>query len=132
MAARKTALRRSALMAAGAFVVYGGWAAYANHSYGLVTSLVSGVTQGTISFLVTAFMTLILETIFHSIGSKVLRFVVTALGAQAMVACATFTVHYIVGTPKIIVTMTPSFIVSSIYSVAYTTGMHLRDRRQRA
>src|ERR1700748_1802719 len=111
MAARKTALRRAALMSSGAFVVYGGWAAYANRSYGLGTCLVSAVTQGAISFLATAFMTLILEAIFRSIESKVLRFVVTAVGAQAVVVLPTFTAHYLMGTPEIILTMTPSFIV---------------------
>ena len=117
-------------MAVGAFIAYGGWAAYANHRYGLTTALVSALAQGTISFLVTAFMTLILEAIFYRFAAGALRFVVTAIGAQVVVALVTFTVHYVVGTPEIIVTMTPSFIVSSIYSVVYTTGMHIRDRRQ--
>lgn len=116
-------------MAAGAFLVYGGWAAYTNWEYGLTISLVSAFTQGTISFLVTAFLTLILEHIFHSIDSAALRFIVTALGAQTVVALMTFTAHYIVGTPEILITMAPSFVVSSIYCILYTTGLHIRDRQ---
>ena len=77
-------------MATGAFLVYGGWAAYTNWEYGFAISLVSAITQGTISFLVTAFLTLILEQIFQSIDSRVLRFIVTALGAQTVVALMTF------------------------------------------
>ena len=130
MTARSTALRRSAVMAAGAFVLYGGWAAYANRAYGLATAFKAAVTQGAISFLVTLFMTLILEFIFHSIGPKFLRFIVTAVGTQTVVAVMTFTVHYIVGTPEILVTMAPSFIVSSTYSILYTTGLHIRDRQR--
>lgn len=117
-------------MAVGAFIAYGGWAVYANYRHGLATSLVSALTQGIISFLVTAFMTLILEAIFYRFAAGALRIVVTAVGAQAAVALVTFTIHYVVGTPEIIVTMTPSFIVSSIYCVVYTTGMHIRDRRR--
>lgn len=116
-------------MATGAFLVYGGWAAYANWEYGLATWLLSAATQGTISFLITAFLTLILEHIFHSITSVVLRFLVTALGSQTVVALMTFTAHYIVGTPEILITMAPSFIVSTTYCILYTTGLHIRARQ---
>jgi hypothetical protein len=118
-------LGRSLLIAAGAFIVYSGWAVYANWEYGFHKCFVASLTQGTISFLSTAFMTMGMEEVFHRMDTGVLRFITTALGPQTMVAIITATSHYVVGTPEILVTMAPSLIIGTTFCILYTARMQV-------
>jgi hypothetical protein len=128
MTARREELRRSMIMAAIAFLAYGAWAAYANWDHGAAAYVPSALTQGVISFLVTAFLTLGMEAVFRRMRPGWARFGVTALGPQTGVAIATATAHYAVGTPEILTTMAPSLILGTLFCALYTAGLVARAR----
>ena len=57
-------LLRSALAGGAGFVVYGGWAVYANIEHGTTIGIRSGLVQGTYSLVLTFIMTLVTEWLF--------------------------------------------------------------------
>jgi hypothetical protein len=131
MSRRREELRRSLLIAAGSFVAYGSWAAFANWAHGPRVYVVSGLTQASISFVVTATLALGMEAVFRRLRSGLLRFVVTALGPQSAVAALTAAAHWAVGTPEILMTMAPSLIVGAVFCLLYTAGLEARARTPR-
>ncbi len=90
-----------------AFVAWGGWAFYVNRSSGLATGLISGVTQGTSSMIMTFVMIKAVTGIFRQFTNRVLRMILPTVITVGGAACFLVLVHTLVGTPKIFWTILP-------------------------
>lgn len=103
-----------------AFFVWGGWAFYANGAFGLTTRAISGLTQGISSFIITLVMIHVVTWIFNQISNKFLRSILPTLMTVGLTGSCLMLAHYLVGTPKIITTVTPG-LVSAFLFCLFTT-----------
>lgn len=116
-------LGRSFLAGFAGLIVYGGWAVYANASHGDTVALRAGVVQGSYSLLLTFVMTLATEGLYRA-----LSLVYGGLYWLMMIVCLSlfttaYGIHYLVGTPEILMTILPGFVIGSIYTLVYVLGL---------
>ena len=105
------------------FAAYGGWAVYANWSHGETIAYRSGLVQGSYSFVLTWVMTLVTEWLFRVIPATPFR-VVWLMGIVTPILFATaYGINYAAGTPEILMTITPGFIIGSTYTLVYVMGL---------
>jgi len=76
---RVQVVRRLAVLSAMAFVAYGGWAAWANHTHGASAALRAFLVQGTSSAFTTSVMGGAIERLRRPLG--------TSLGAKLLASC---------------------------------------------
>lgn len=112
-------LRSNLAHMAGGFALMGGWAAFAHADHSFSTQVRSGVTQG----LLTAFITLGLKRMVEAVATRLSGLV--GLIAPPILACAIsvsllFTMHSLVGTPKVWTTLALPSTVATIYAALYT------------
>lgn len=105
---------------AAAFVLYGGWAAWANHDHGWPATAKAALTQGLLSFCVTVFMTIFMHETYRRLAGWPGRPVLTATGPLSFVLSLMAIAHVSVGTPNVIKTIAPSAVIGFIYCVIYT------------
>lgn len=122
-------IRRVLFFAVSAFLLYGGWAVFANLRHGRHTSLSAGLTQGLLSLVSTVILTSAMETVFSRLSSGVARFIATGLGPTTAVLLLMAAAHFVTGTPEIVATMLPSIVVGYAYSLIYAAGLTRRCRR---
>lgn len=97
--------------------MWGGWAIYINDYMGLQTQLISGITQGTASFIITLVIVTLVTKIFNFLPDNNLRFIFSPLLTVCITGTSLVTVHFLVGTPEIIATVTPALCVAFVFSV---------------
>ena len=120
---RSGATRRSVLLACGAFVLYGGWAFIANRSHGTGDGLRALVAQGSISFVSTLTITMIMEWAFGNSGPPWGRAARAFLSGCAVMYALTIGVHLLVGTPEIVATVVPVLTLGTIYCAVYSVSL---------
>lgn len=106
-----------------ACVVQGSWAAYANHDFGLRAALRATAAQAVYSFLGAAIMTLLMEWFFSVPKARGARFAASTLGSMSILLTVLVTVHWINGTPNLLLTMVPSLVILVIYSTLYSASL---------
>ena len=116
----RAAVARVLVMGAGAFVLYGGWAFHANYDYGVDVRLRAGFVQGSATFVSTLVLTTAMEVVFRRCEPGRARFWITALGPQLAMTLVTIGVHTLAGTPEILATIAPPFVIGGIYAAVYT------------
>ena len=119
MAQDKPFLRATALHVGFAFVVMGGWAAFANRGHGPEAMALAGLTQGTLSGLITLVLKRGLEAGHARLTGWAARWV------PPMVSCVTIAavlmvLHRLAGTPEILKTIAVPWTVSTLYAFIYT------------
>jgi hypothetical protein len=117
------AVLRALLLAAGSAVFYGGWALYANWSSG--RALRACLAQAAVSFASTMTLTLVAEWLFRRGETPQRGFVLSASGTAALIAVVTTTVHVVVGTPRVMMTVAPSIVCGSMFFTAYAWGLRV-------
>jgi len=122
-------LRRVVFFAVSAFLLYGGWAVFANLDHGLHDSLSAGLTQGLLSLASTAILTSAMETVFRRLSPGVARFLAAGLGPTTATLLLMAVIHFVTGTPEILATMLPSIVVGYAYSIIYAAGLTRRQRQ---
>ncbi|MBC8354001.1 MAG: hypothetical protein H8E66_18555 [Planctomycetes bacterium] len=122
-------VRRVVIFSACAFLMYGGWATFANSSHGLYKSLLAGLTQGSLSLVSTAVLTSLMETVFSRMSPGVTRFLAAGMGPTTATLLLMTVVHFATGTPEIMATMLPSIVVGYAYSLIYAAGLTRRHRQ---
>ncbi|MDD9300967.1 MAG: hypothetical protein HUK40_00940 [Desulfobacter sp.] len=90
-----------------AFICWGGWAFFINYSAGVVTGLISGLTQGTVSMIMTLVMIKIVTGMFHLIANHMMQLVMPTLFTVGGAAGLLVLMHSLVGTPNIFWTILP-------------------------
>lgn len=119
--------RRIARLMALAFVVYGGWAAWANHEHGALVALRSFALQGTSSATTTLLMGGIIEVLRKRLGRGLGGGMLSALLATAGAACFHVTLHLAGGTPEIAKTIAPSVVLGLVFATVYALSTAPRD-----
>lgn len=114
---------RSLLAGLAGFVGYGGWAWYANLDHGADIALRSGLVQGGYSLVLTFLMTIVTEHLFTSWQHHSNAAIRTTLTVSTILFCSAYTIHMLVGTPEILMTITPGFIIGTIYTYIYVLGL---------
>ena len=119
MALANTPLLRSGLAGLAGFAVYGAWAYYANSDHGTMVAMRSGLVQGGYSLLLTFVMTLVTEFMFARLGSLWL----TSATVSVILFLSAYTIHMLVGTPEILMTILPGYVIGTIYTIVYVVGL---------
>ena len=114
---------RSFLAGLAGFVAYGGWAFYANSSHGDMIALRSGVVQGSYSFVLTFVMTIVTEWLFTKLYGKLLWLPTLMVIVCSVLFTTAYTINMIAGTPEILMTIFPGFVIGSIYTLIYVIGL---------
>lgn len=111
---------RSFGSAIAAFIGYGSWAYYANHSHGMFTAAKALLTQGGYSFLLTLSLSWIMEHLFRSIKHPQARFPMTFVSTCFLLYATAWGINALLGTPEILMTILPGAIIGTVYTYSYT------------
>ena len=124
---RLTPIQRSLISALFGFAFYGSWAIFVNLMHGKDSALKAGLVQGAYSFILTFFMTLLLEAIYHKAlrlaKSEPIAIFITVVTSCSIVFSGSWFVNYLSGTPEIFNTVILGYIFGGLYSIAYTFGL---------
>ena len=107
-----------------AFMIWGGWAFYVNGDLGVGVRVISGLVQGAASLIITLIMARTVEIIFLHMPDNHFRLVLPAVITVCMTGSSLVLVHTLVGTPRIIYTITPALTVAFIFCVYTTIKFH--------
>jgi hypothetical protein len=126
-------LARSALAGIAGFLVYGGWAAFANSEHGPAISMRSGFVQGSYSLVLTFAMTMVTEWLFDRFSHGTTLPASIRIAALMAIICSglfstAYAIHMLVGTPEILMTILPGFLIGSVYTFIYILGLQSGNR----
>jgi len=96
-----------------AFSFWGGWAYFVNRSDMGNEGLVSGLTQGLMSFFITFFMATLVTYLYRKVESHKLLF--APFLTVSITGILLSTVHFLVATPSIFYTIAPTLFVSFFF-----------------
>lgn len=116
-------------MSVNAALWYGAWAYYANRTHGWKEATQASLTQAVVSLTITFLVTMTIELVSQCYQSNVLAIALSAGSAIVLVGAYTVTFHTLLGTPEVLATIAPVFLMGSIYCISYAIGV--RSLRQR-
>lgn len=102
------------LSASFAFLLWGGWAYYINHN------VISGLAQGTASFVITLVMVRSVTWWYHHLPIGYGRLLLPSILTVSMTGTALACIHAYVGSAHIIKTIAPALTVAFLFCM-YTT-----------
>ena len=105
------------------FVVYGGWAYWANLSHGQAMGLRAGLLQGGYSFALTFFSTLLMEWLYRRCAGRPHARLLTIASTGVILLVVPVTLHMLAGTPEILMTIAPGFAIGMVYTATYVTAL---------
>ena len=114
-----------------AFLAMGGWAVFANHTYGLQRAAIAGLAQGTVSGLLTLGLKRFLEVAAARLPDLAAAILPPAITCAAVLAILLL-VHHLAGTPNVWATISVPYAVSSTYAWIYSAMLVLGRRRASA
>lgn len=114
---------RVAVAALASAITWFCWAYWANREIP-EQALISGLFQGGVNLLTTAFGSALLETFFVRFGDSVKG----RIGAVALVSsgslCLMLLAHWMAATPNVLLTVMPVYAVVVLYCTSYIIGLH--------
>lgn len=123
----RRSVRRSLLAAAAGFLGYGLWAVFANSAHGSSAALRAGLVQGSYSFALTLTMSIVTEWIYAGLADLRLRAPLTVIVVAGALFVTAYGINAAAGTPEIIATIAPGFVIGTLYTGAYVLALQ-RDR----
>lgn len=114
-----------------AFLLWGGWAFYINHDAESYSGLISGITQGSCSFIITLLMTQFIVLQFNRFASGMFRIVLPPVITVSITGTFLVLIHIMVETPSILFTVSPALTVALLYSFYTVYKLHLSSQIQR-
>lgn len=106
----------SVLSAMFACLLWGAWSFYTNAENGVDVGLIAALTQGISSFLITLFMTYLIEKQFNAYHKKWTKLLVPPICTVLFTGICLVLAHFIMNTPNIIKTVTPALCVAIIFA----------------
>jgi ABC-type antimicrobial peptide transport system permease subunit len=106
-----------------ACLLWGFWSFYINAETGFGVGLVAAFTQGISSFLITLFMTYLIEKQFNYYQKKWMKILVPPICTVLFTGTCLVLAHMIMSTPNIVKTVTPALSVATIF--AFITNFKL-------
>lgn len=131
----KTSSQFQVAAASLAFLMWGGWAFWINggaelltpHSTAsLDTPVISGLTQGSCSFVITLFM-VHLVTALYRVVPRSTQLVVPGMVTVAATGSCLAAAHALVGTPEIARTIAPALVVAFLFNVFTAVKLRRND-----
>ncbi|WP_051711618.1 hypothetical protein [Andreprevotia chitinilytica] len=107
----------------GAF--YGSWAFIANFDHGLIAAIRAGAMQFTLSFCASSILVFVMDIILSK-GKSVLHQCVAALLPINLLALVFIAGHWLAGTPHILATIAPSYLVGTVFCTLLVRRKTLR------
>jgi len=123
------ALLRSMVMGAGAVLLFGSWAYFANAEHGVGPAIRAAVIQGAASFISTMFMFLLVEWTYARIDRRPLRIVMAGVAAPGSMLSLVALTHVLVGTPDVAQTLLPSCIAGVSSATLYSLRLDRANAR---
>ncbi len=105
-------------------LLYGTWAYIAND----IGALQSALTQGSMSFTFTFFVAFYLE-IANQKADSFKALVLYCVALITFLVVAQISIHYMINTENILATVTPSFVIGTVYIVLYL--LHLNKGKNK-
>lgn len=120
----KNTQRYNFLSAFFALMLWGCWSFYVNNQQaGFEAGLISGIAQGICSFLITLFMTFLIEKQFNFYRSNLAKLMLPPIITVLFTGSCLITVHLLIHTPDIVKTISPALTVALIF--AFFTNIKL-------
>lgn len=120
---------RAVVAASVAFVFYAAWGAWANRAHGTGSMVLAGMTQGLYSAVVTLAMTSVIEWLFAGRGTIRRRQTRCVSVTVAALVVSSVLIHLVAGTAEVILTVLPSWVFGTGYTMAYAQGLARAERR---
>ena len=120
-----TGSARARAFAAGflGFAAYGAWGWWVNADFGQMVAVRAGLVQGGYSFALTFTSTLLMEWLFAQLRRYPMPVVTTTLLTCALLFLVAYGIQFAVGTPEVLMTILPGFVIGSIYTAVYVTSL---------
>ncbi len=113
----KTSQKYNLISATLAFLLWGGWSFYINTQHGSLThGVVSGLTQGICSFIITIFITYLIEKLFNFFHNKGLKLILPPIITILFTGSCLVLIHHLIGTPAILYTLSPVLTVAFLFA----------------
>jgi ABC-type antimicrobial peptide transport system permease subunit len=107
-----------------AFMLWGCWAYYVNGSTDFTKGLISGLTQGTASFIITLVMIHVVTWFFNHLPGNFLQLPLAAFFTVCITGICLVGIHWLVHTPHIFYTIAPALSVA--FAFCWYTAYKLR------
>ncbi len=120
-------LKQDLPFALAAFVIWGGWAFYANVHAGNWIAMVAAVAQGAFSLLMTFVMGYLTSYLYACFTRPVFKLLLPAFFILLLACCFLSILHYSVGTPAILKTISPALLVGFLFCGFKTMQLHRED-----
>lgn len=106
-----------------ACLLWGSWSFYINMDHSFNAGLIAALTQGISSFLITLFMTYLIEIQFNFYHKKWIKLLFPPICTVLFTGSCLVFVHTLMSTPSIVKTVTPALIVATLF--AFVTNIKL-------
>jgi len=114
-----------------AFILWGGWAFYINGEFGNKSRILSGITQGTCSFIITLLMTKVIAYQYNQFSRMVCKILFPPIITVSITGTLLVLIHNKVGTPAIFETVSPALTVALLFGFFTIYKLHLESTRLR-
>jgi len=125
--ANASSTQRSMAIALGGLAFYGLWAYLVNMQHGIVAGVQAACVQGSYSFALTFFMTLMIEKLYQRFNQyfdkQILAIITTISLSCAFIFSTSWLVNALAGTPEIFKTVILGYIIGGVYTVVYVVGL---------
>ena len=115
---QKTSRSYNLISAILAFLMWGGWTLYINTKIdSLEHGIISGLVQGICSFVITLFMTFLIDKQFNFFQKSWAKLCLPPVCTILLTGSFLITVHHLIGTPSIVYTLSPVLTVAFLFAV---------------
>ncbi len=111
-----------------AFILWGGWAFYVNLKDASNAGVISGLTQGTASFMITFFLVHSVTRLYHRFKHPVAKLLFPAIVTVCFTSMCLLLIHSLVGTPHILMTILPAITVAFSFCLFTSYKLHKISR----
>ncbi len=116
------------------FICYGCWAYFVNHKHGMMVAIKATYVQGSYSFVLTFFMTSLIEIFFrlfsHLLNNYILIIWTTILLTCCLIFGASWWVNVEAHTPEILETVSLGYVMGGIYTIVYVYSLAQTSEQQ--
>lgn len=99
-----------------AFIFWGAWAYYANSQAGFSVAWVSALSQGVFSMVMTFIIGFVTVALFRCFTSPMAQLLMPSLLVLMMTSVCLSLLHVAIGTPEILLTISPALVVGYLFS----------------
>jgi len=114
-----------------AFLLWGGWAFLINNDGESDSGVISGITQGSCSFMITLFIAHFITFQFNKLSNGVMRIVLPPIITVGITGTMLVIIHIIVGTPEILYTVAPALTVALLFAFYTVYKLHVASQQMR-